>query len=231
MRFLDDGRICVTNNAAERALRGVVLGRKAWLFAGFDRGGERAAFMYGLTWPAGSPCIETRDDPSRARSMLERIGRALVGLKMPRALEFLGDTVRRIEHGQSTPLEAIEALLAEELTMRETRRIRTALVMARLSTVKALSGCDFAFQPSLDRSRILALAELGFVDWQRDGSLPRPARNGQKPLGYRARRRGRQGRPPRLLRHPRRHHRRPREGRARGRAAGADPVPLTARRS
>jgi transposase len=48
VRFLDDGRICVTNNAAERALRGVALGRKAWLFAGSDRGGERAAFMYGL---------------------------------------------------------------------------------------------------------------------------------------------------------------------------------------
>jgi transposase len=38
-RFLDDGRICITNNAAERALRGVALGRKSWLFAGSDRGG------------------------------------------------------------------------------------------------------------------------------------------------------------------------------------------------
>ena len=47
-RFLDDGRICLSNNAAERALRGVALGRKAWLFAGSDRGGERAAFMYTL---------------------------------------------------------------------------------------------------------------------------------------------------------------------------------------
>ena len=47
-RFLDDGRICITNNAAERALRGVALGRKAWLFAGSPRGGERAAFMYSL---------------------------------------------------------------------------------------------------------------------------------------------------------------------------------------
>ena len=45
-RFLDDGRICLTNNAAERALRGIALGRKSWLFAGSDRGGERAAFMY-----------------------------------------------------------------------------------------------------------------------------------------------------------------------------------------
>lgn len=47
-RFLDDGRICLTNNAAERELRGVALGRKAWLFAGSDRGGERAAAMYSL---------------------------------------------------------------------------------------------------------------------------------------------------------------------------------------
>jgi transposase len=47
-RFLDDGRVCLTNNAAERALRGIALGRKAWLFAGSDRGGDRAAFMYTL---------------------------------------------------------------------------------------------------------------------------------------------------------------------------------------
>ena len=43
--FLSDGRICLTNNAAERALRGFALGRKAWLFAGSDRGADRAAFM------------------------------------------------------------------------------------------------------------------------------------------------------------------------------------------
>jgi transposase len=47
-RFLDDGRICLTNNAAERALRGLALGRKSWLFAGSERGAERAALMYTL---------------------------------------------------------------------------------------------------------------------------------------------------------------------------------------
>ena len=46
--FLEDGRICLTNNAAERALRGIALGRKSWLFAGSERGGDRAAFMYSL---------------------------------------------------------------------------------------------------------------------------------------------------------------------------------------
>jgi transposase len=47
-RFLADGRICLSNNAAERALRGIALGRKSWLFAGSDRGGGRAAIMYTL---------------------------------------------------------------------------------------------------------------------------------------------------------------------------------------
>jgi transposase len=47
-RFLDDGRICLSDNAAERAPRGIALGRKSWLFAGSDRGGQRAAAMYSL---------------------------------------------------------------------------------------------------------------------------------------------------------------------------------------
>jgi len=47
-RFLDDGRVCLSNNAAERVLRGIALGRKSWLFCGSDRGGQRAAAMYSL---------------------------------------------------------------------------------------------------------------------------------------------------------------------------------------
>jgi len=54
-RFLDDGRICLTNNAAERALRGIALGRKAWLFAGSPRGGDRAGDL-----PPGRPSFITR---------------------------------------------------------------------------------------------------------------------------------------------------------------------------
>jgi transposase len=46
--FLDDGRVCLSNNAAERAIRGIALGRKSWLFCGSDRGGRRAAAMYSL---------------------------------------------------------------------------------------------------------------------------------------------------------------------------------------
>ena len=51
-RFIDDGRICLTNNSAERALRGFALGRKSWLFAGSDRGAERAAVMATLIMTA-----------------------------------------------------------------------------------------------------------------------------------------------------------------------------------
>jgi transposase len=46
--FLNDGRVCLSNNAAERALRGIALGRKSWMFCGSDRGGQRAAAMYSL---------------------------------------------------------------------------------------------------------------------------------------------------------------------------------------
>ena len=47
-RYLDDGRLEITNNAAERAIRPLALGRKNWLFAGSDTGGERAAAIYTL---------------------------------------------------------------------------------------------------------------------------------------------------------------------------------------
>ena len=97
-------------------------------------------------------------------SVVNRIKHTMVGLKMPCAIEILDATVRRLERGEMTALEAIDALLAEEFTLRENRRIKTALVMARLSTIKTLAGFDFSFQPSLDKNRIMALAELKFID-------------------------------------------------------------------
>jgi DNA replication protein DnaC len=95
---------------------------------------------------------------------IERIRRHLVGLRMPRALETLDHVVQQLERGQVSAIEAIEALLAEEITIREGRRIKAALQMARLATIKTLSGFDFSFQPSLDRNRIMALAGLDFID-------------------------------------------------------------------
>ncbi len=102
--------------------------------------------------------------PEIVPSVVDRIKQTMVGLKMPRAIEILDATVRQLERGEMTALEAIDALLVEELTLRENRRVKTALVMARLSTIKTLAGFDFSFQPSLDKNRIMVLAELKFVD-------------------------------------------------------------------
>ena len=71
--------------------------------------------------------------------------------------------VRQLEAGQMSALQAIEALLSVELSFRETRRIKVALGTSRLMPPKTLESFDFAFQPSLDRERIYALAGLNFV--------------------------------------------------------------------
>ena len=69
-RFLSDGRICLSNNAAERSLRGVALGRKSWLFAGSERGGKRAAFMYSLI---GTAKLNDIDPQSWLADVIARI--------------------------------------------------------------------------------------------------------------------------------------------------------------
>jgi DNA replication protein DnaC len=103
-------------------------------------------------------------NPAPGSCTLDRIRAHLVGLKMPRALETLDHTLQRIERGELSTLEAIEILLGEELSTRQSRRIKMALQTARLSTIKTIAGYDFGFQPSLDRQQILALAQLEFVE-------------------------------------------------------------------
>ena len=70
MRFSDDGRLEIDNSAAERALRAVALGRKNYLFAGSDAGGERAAAMYSLI---GSAKLNGLDPEAYLRDVLARI--------------------------------------------------------------------------------------------------------------------------------------------------------------
>src|SRR5881227_2228409 len=69
-RYRDDGRLEIDNNAAERALRAVALGRKNWLFAGSDEGGERAAAIYSLL---GTAKLNELDPEAYLRYVLERI--------------------------------------------------------------------------------------------------------------------------------------------------------------
>ncbi|MCY3819054.1 MAG: IS21-like element helper ATPase IstB [Gammaproteobacteria bacterium] len=83
---------------------------------------------------------------------------------MPRALKTLRDIVQRLERSEIGALEAIDAPLAEELDVRENRRVGVALKTAKLTPPKTLESFDFSFQPSLDKNRILALAQLDFID-------------------------------------------------------------------
>ena len=96
--------------------------------------------------------------------LLDTIRQRLVSLKMPFAMEALEVVVKRLENGEISTLEAIEALLSEEISYRETRRLKMALGTSRLSPPKTLESFDFAFQPSLEKSRIDALAGLDFIE-------------------------------------------------------------------
>lgn len=69
-RFLQDGRVCLSNNCAERSLRGVALGRKSWLFAGSERGGHCAAARYTLT---GSAKLNSIDPQAWLADVIARI--------------------------------------------------------------------------------------------------------------------------------------------------------------
>jgi transposase len=70
LRYIDDGRIELDNNSAERALRAVALGRKNYLFAGSDSGGDRAAAMYTLI---GTAKLNGLDPEAYLRTVLTRI--------------------------------------------------------------------------------------------------------------------------------------------------------------
>lgn len=97
-------------------------------------------------------------------TVLQQIQSLLVRLKLVRSLEVLDDLVSRLESGELSALEMLQHLLSEEQSAREQRRLQSASMTARLTRVKTLDGFDFSFQPSLDRNRILSLAELAFID-------------------------------------------------------------------
>lgn len=69
-RYCDDGRLEIDNNAAERSLRPIALGRKNWLFAGSDDGGERAASIYSLL---GTAQLNGLDVEAYMKLLLERL--------------------------------------------------------------------------------------------------------------------------------------------------------------
>ena len=102
-------------------------------------------------------------DALSAPSLVDRIKTTLVGLRMPRALEIVDVIVRQLDWRDNRARGDRQSAHGGADAARDPPG-QTALVMARLSTLKTLSGFDFSFQPSLDRGRILALAELKFID-------------------------------------------------------------------
>jgi len=96
LRFCDDGRLEIDNNAAERSLRAVVLGRKNYLFAGSHRGGERAAAIYSLI---GTAKLNNLDPEAYLRDVLSRIADHPIN----RIGELLPWTIAPVHSAESAP--------------------------------------------------------------------------------------------------------------------------------
>ncbi len=88
----------------------------------------------------------------------------LVDLQMPGSLEVVDGLLERLDHGSLSPVEAMEQMLAAQVALRRQRRLRAALNSSRLPGVKTLDNFDFAFQPSIDRTQLLNLHQLGFLE-------------------------------------------------------------------
>jgi DNA replication protein DnaC len=100
----------------------------------------------------------------QARSRREQIRAMLADLKLPGSLEAVDEVLRDADGGALTAAEAIERLLGAQITLRNNRRLQTAMRASRLPAVKTLADFDFSFQPSIKREQIESLHELGFVE-------------------------------------------------------------------
>lgn len=99
-----------------------------------------------------------------AISRRDRIRGQLADLKLPGALEALDDVLTTVDGGSVTASEAIEQLLGAQITLRNNRRLQTAMRSSRLPAIKTLEDFDFSFQPSVKREQIDSLHELGFLE-------------------------------------------------------------------
>ena len=98
------------------------------------------------------------------RSRREQIRAMLADLKLPGSLEAVDEVLSDADGGKLTAAEAIERLLGAQITLRNNRRLQTAMRASRLPAVKTLAEFDFSFQPSIKREQVESLHELGFVE-------------------------------------------------------------------
>jgi len=99
-----------------------------------------------------------------ALTLRDRLRAQLADLKMPGALEALDDILRRADGGHLAAADAIGEVLGSQITLRNQRRLQTAMRCARLPAVKRLSDFDFSFQPSVPREQLENLHTLSFIE-------------------------------------------------------------------
>lgn len=93
----------------------------------------------------------------------DHIRSMLADLRLPGALEAVDEILADVDGGGLTASEAIERLLSAQISLRNNRRLQTAMRSSRLPAIKLLEQFDFAFQPSIRREQIESLHELGFI--------------------------------------------------------------------
>jgi DNA replication protein DnaC len=98
------------------------------------------------------------------RSQRDAIRSMLADLKMPGSLEAVDGILGDIDGGRLAATDAISRLLSAQITLRNNRRLQTAMRSSRLPAVKTLESFEFSFQPSVKREQIESLHELGFID-------------------------------------------------------------------
>jgi len=98
------------------------------------------------------------------RSPRDVIRSMLADLKMPGSLEAVDGILGDIDGGRLQATDAINRLLSAQITLRNNRRLQTAMRSSRLPAVKTLESFEFSFQPSIKREQIESLHELGFID-------------------------------------------------------------------
>jgi len=106
----------------------------------------------------------------------------LADLEMPGSLEVLDSLFQKLDQGAVSPAEAIEQLLAAQVSLRRERRLLSAMHSSRLPAVKRLDTFDFTFQPSIERSQILSLHELTFIERKENVIFLGPAGVGKSHL-------------------------------------------------
>ena len=98
-----------------------------------------------------------------AVSTRDRVREKLAELKLPGSLEVVDEVLSRVDGGALGVAEAIEELLDAQIELRIQRRLETASRSTRLPHLKSLDDFDFSLQPSVERTRMSSLHELGFL--------------------------------------------------------------------